>query len=137
MKLSDAQFEVIGGNVSTHDLSRWAIVKEYLPNLTTPSDIQNIFTNFNISKEARILPQDIRIENYRGSKIVDLSSALTDPCPEWSDFLFEYFYKETIYGVFDWFDRQATKSVSTTSRHTLTRAFAFILRPFCILVGTK
>ncbi|OAG33886.1 hypothetical protein AYO21_12002 [Fonsecaea monophora] len=103
MRLSDTQFKVLGDVVNTHGLSRWAIVKEYIPSSTLPCDIQTIFTNFNTPKQARILPQDIRVENYRGSKIVDLSSTLTAPCPEWSGFLFEFFYKKTIFGVFDWF----------------------------------
>ena len=103
MKLTDVQFKMIGDVVSTHGLSRWVVVKEFLPMPTDPSHVQTIFTNFKIPKEARILPQDVRVENYRGSKIVDLSSTLTFPCPEWPEFLFEFFNKNTIYGVFDWF----------------------------------
>jgi hypothetical protein len=103
MKLSDTQFKMLGNVVDTDDLSRWVVVKEYIPSPTLPYDIRMIFTNFNILKQARILPQDIRIENYRESKIVDLSSTLTEPCPEWSGFMFDFFYKKTIFGVFDWF----------------------------------
>src|SRR2546430_1611150 len=76
MKLSDTQFKMIGDVINTHGLSRWVVVKEYLPMSTNLSHIQDIFTNFKIPKEARILPKDARVENYRGSKIVDLSSAL-------------------------------------------------------------
>lgn len=136
MKLSDPQFKKIREVINTNGLSRWVVVKEYLPMSTKPSDIRKIFTNFEIPREARIMPQDVRIENYRGSKIVDLSSALTDPCPGWSEFLFEYFNKETVYGIFDWFEGQTKESLSTSQR-PLTRAFAFILRPFCVLAETR
>jgi hypothetical protein len=111
MKLSDTQFKMIGDVINTHGLSRWVVVKEYLPMSTNLSHIQDIFTNFKIPKEARILPKDARVENYRGSKIVDLSSALTAPCPGWSEYEFEYFNDETIYGVLDWFKGQPKKSL--------------------------
>ena len=137
MKLSDTQFKVIGDVVSTHGLSRWVVVKEYIPISTNFSHIQKIFTNFKIPREARILPQDVRVENYRGPKIVDLSSALTEPCPGWPEFLFEHFNRETIYGVFDWFEGQTVESLSTTSQCPLTRAIAFILRPLGVLVRTR
>jgi hypothetical protein len=103
MKLTDTHFRVLGSVTDTSGLSRWAIVKEYRPVPTDPSDIQTIFTNFKIPQEARILPQDVRIENYRGSKIVDLSSTLTKPCPEWRDFWFNHFYKATKNSVLKWF----------------------------------
>jgi len=102
MKLSDTQFKTIGEVANTHDLSRWVIVKEYLPLATDGSHIKEIFKNFEIPQKLGILPRDIRIENYRGSKIADLSCALTAPCPGWSDFEFEFFYDETVHGVFDW-----------------------------------
>lgn len=110
MKFTDTQFKMLESVVDTCGLSRWVVVKEYRPISTNRSHIQMIFMNFQIPKEARILPQDVRIENYRGSKIVDLSSTLTAPCPGWSDFLFNYFYKETIFGVFDWLKGEQTCS---------------------------
>ncbi len=110
MKLSDTQFKILGDVVDTCALSHWAVVKEYRPMSTNPSDIQTIFTNFQIPKDARILPRDARVDNYRGSKIVDLSSAITAPSPEWSEFLFGYFYKQTIFGVFNWFKAKANSS---------------------------
>ncbi|KIW83107.1 hypothetical protein Z517_02351 [Fonsecaea pedrosoi CBS 271.37] len=96
MKLTDAQFKALGGVVDTHNLSRWVVVKEALPQPTNRSHLETIYKNFEIPKRARIYPRDIRIENYRGSKIVDLSSTLTKPCPEWRGFWFDHFYKETI-----------------------------------------
>lgn len=108
MKLTDAQFKVLGDVVDTHGLSRWVVVKEARPLPTDPSHIWTIFKNFEIPKQARILPQDVRIENYKGSKIVDLSSTLTAPCPEWREFWFDHFYKETIFSVFDWFTAEQT-----------------------------
>jgi hypothetical protein len=91
MKLTDAQFKLLGDVVDTCGLSRWVVVKEYRPLSTDRSHIQTIFTDFKIPKEARILPRGVRIENYRGLKIVDHLSTLTAPYPEWSDFLFNYF----------------------------------------------
>lgn len=112
MKLSDTQFKAIGDVVSTHDLSRWVVVKEYIPTPTNFSHIQKIHTNFKIPREARILPQDVWAENYRGPKMVDLSSALTEPSPDWSEFAFKLFNTHAIYGVFDWFEGQTVESAS-------------------------
>jgi hypothetical protein len=103
MKLTDNQFKMIGNIVDNHDLSRWGIVKDHLPMPPLPLHIPTIFANFEIPRMTRILPQDVRLQNYRESKIVDLSSTLTAPCPEWSEFLFNLFYEKTIYGVFGWF----------------------------------
>ena len=104
MKLSETQFNTIRNVVNTRGLSRWVIVKEYLPMPTNHSHIHTVFTNFKIPKAARIWPgEDLRIENYRGSKIVDLSSTTTCPSPCWSEYLFKLFYRETIFGVFDRF----------------------------------
>lgn len=116
MKLSDAQLETIATVVSTRDLSRWVVVKDYCTDSTNGSHISQIYANFEIAKQAKILPQDIRIENYRGSRIVDLSSALTYPCPEWSEYWFKHFYNETVDGVFDWFDRQPLHSARSVSQ---------------------
>ena len=114
MRLSDIQFKTIGDIVDTHDLSRWVIVKEYLPELTNASHISTFFTNFSIPKKLRILPEDVRVQNYRGSKIVDLSCALTDPCPGWAEFEFQLFCTHTIHGVLDWFEAQPTSSLPTS-----------------------
>ena len=100
MKLSDTQFKMIDTAVQYPDLSRWVIVKEYLPEPTNASHIEEIYARFSIPRQARILPKDVRVDNYRGSKIVDLSSTLTAPCPGWSDFEFDFFYKETANCVF-------------------------------------
>ena len=104
MKLSDTQFQIIRSVVKSSGLSRWVVVKDYMPLSTTPSDIPTIYANFNISKDAKILPQNVRLENYRGSKIVDLSSALTTPSAGLTKFMFDYFYEGMACGVFDWFE---------------------------------
>lgn len=103
MKLTDEHFKVLGTVIGTSGLSRWAVVKEYIPIPTDPSHIQTIFESFKIAEEAEIMPQDVRIENYRGSKIVDLSSTLTAPSPGWSDYWYDWFYKESTRCVFRWF----------------------------------
>lgn len=133
MELSDTQFKVISEVAGHLDLSRWAIIKEYEPASTDASHVARIHANFEIAKRAKILPQDIRVDNYRGTKIVDLSSALTYPCPEWSDFLFNFFYKETVYGVFDWFpnpppQKMALPSLLLTSTLVLVLCGSFVLR---------
>lgn len=102
MKLSDTQFEVIAKITGPHSLSHWVIVKEYMPILANASHIPEIYARFDIAKRANILPQDVRLENYREASIVDLSSAVTCPSPEWSKFLFKFFYENTVHGVFDW-----------------------------------
>jgi len=96
MKLSDTQFKVIRdvvdtSGLSSHDLSHWVLVKEYLPMLTNTSHFKEMRENLKIPQALRIFPQDLRLENYRGSKFVDLSSTLTAQCPGWSDFEFEFF----------------------------------------------
>ena len=135
MKLIDEQFKMIGDIVDNHGLSRWVIVKDYLPTPTLPSHIPTIFANFEIPRMARILPQDVHLENYRESKIVNLSSSLTDPCPEWSEFLFNHFYKKTIYSVLGWFGGQQG-FLPPTSQSPLPRAFPLPAHPFCTLNRT-
>lgn len=81
--LSDEQFEQIQAVAPDHDLSRWIIVKDYGTEPSNASHIQDVHTNFEIAKRARILPRDVTARNYRGSKIVDLSDVLTYPCPDW------------------------------------------------------
>ena len=104
MKLSDTQFNTIRNVADTLCLSRWIIVKEYLSMPTDYSHICTMFMNFDIPEAARIWPgDDIRVENYRGSKSVDISSTITFPSPGWSEFEFGFFHKETIFGVFNWF----------------------------------
>lgn len=129
MKLSDNQFNTIRNVANNGSLSRWVIVKEYLPMSTNQSHIDTIIKNFEIPKAARILPgDDIRIENYRGSKIVDLSSTLTFPTPEWSEYLFDFFYKETISGISDWF--KTSQNGPCEYRQGLRpEAFPFCLEP--------
>ena len=126
--MTDAQFRTLGDVVDTRALSRWVVVKEYRPMSTQPSHLRKIFESFAIPKRARILPQDVRVDNYRGSKIVDLSSTLTAPCPGWSDFLFGSFYKETIYGVFDWFNDGRT-GVCLCRDHLLAGPLPLCLSP--------
>jgi hypothetical protein len=132
MELSDSQFNEIGNIVNRQGLSRWAIVKKVRTISTDQSHIDTIFKNFQIAKNLLIFPQDIRIENYSGSELLDLSCALTYPCPEWSQFEFEFFYEETVHGVYDWFPKKAREPLSGTSTSFLTRAFALV-RSFCFL----
>ena len=131
MKLSDTQFETIDAAVQCPDLSPWVIVKEYIPEATNASHVQEIHTRFNIAKRARILPKDVRVENYRGPQIVDLSTTLTAPCPGWSEFEFKFFYEETVYGVFNWFgsqpESQPIQPRWTTSEFLLASTFALVL----------
>lgn len=131
MKLSDTQFETLENIIDTSGLSRWVIVKEYIPLPTNVSHIRQIHAKFEIAKKARILPQDVRVENYRGTKIVDLSSALTEPCPEWSKFSFEFFYQETVHGVFAWFPNQPPRVVSSSL--LLTGTFIAVLSGWLLL----
>lgn len=105
MKLSDTQFKMIGDvvdtsglssyDLSSHDLSHWVLVKEYLPMPTNTSHFEEMRENLKIPQGLKIFPRDLRLENYRGSKLVDLSSTLTAPCPGWSDFEFKFFNSES------------------------------------------
>lgn len=134
MELSDTQFDVISAVAGPLNLSRWVIVKEYEAVSTDASHIPKIHANFSVAKRAKILPQDIRVDNYRGTKIVDLSSALTYPCPGWSDFLFKFFYTETVHGVLDWFpDPPSPKIVPSLLLLLLTGAFVLVLCGFLVL----
>lgn len=102
MRLSDEQFRVVQASTSQQDLSRWVIVKEYEPAETNSSHLLDIQNKFTIPKKARVLPEGARIGNYRGSRIVDLSETSTYPCPEWSEFGFQWFYEQTVNGVLNW-----------------------------------
>ena len=112
MKLSDTQFKTIYAAAPLPNLSRWVIVKEYLPESTNASHVNEIYIRFSIPRQASILPKDVRVENYRGSRIVDLSSTLTAPCPGWTQFEFDFFYKETVNCVFYWFGKPESQSKS-------------------------
>ena len=133
MRLTDAQLETITLVVSIRDLSRWVIVKEYCAEATNASHILDIGANFEIAKTARIWPRDIRIENYRGSRIVDLSNALTYPCPEWSEYWFKHFYKESVDGVLDWFESPLPQSMWPMSQTLLVTSTLTVI--FCTSLG--
>ena len=108
MKMTDTQFKVIKRLVRAYDrrfyhtmgyyekteLSRWVIVKDYIPTETDQSHATEKSETLAIPKALRIYPGDARPENYRGSKLVDLSCASTFPCPGWSELNFKHFFSE-------------------------------------------
>lgn len=88
MKLSDEQFQPIRRYHSRgDDISRWAIVKDYLPDPVQITDTPEIRRKMEIAQRAVIHPLDIEPRNYRGSFLVDLGSVRTYPYVRrlWSD----------------------------------------------------
>ncbi|KAK6832032.1 hypothetical protein RU639_002929 [Aspergillus parasiticus] len=89
MYLTDSQLQqlrrVCGrrvGNDPYWDNARWAIVKDLIadkPPSRQDEQFQNILSNFCIPKRGGILPDDVKKENYRGDRIVDLGSTITFP----------------------------------------------------------
>lgn len=85
MKLSDEQFRPI--RRSCANSTRWAIVKDYLPDPVKITDAPEIGRKMEIAQRAVIHPLDIEPRNYRGSFLVDLGSVRTYPYVRrlWSD----------------------------------------------------
>ncbi|RAQ59355.1 hypothetical protein COH20_005840 [Aspergillus flavus] len=89
MYLKDSQLQqlrrVCGrrvGNDPYWDNARWAIVKDFIadkPPSRQDEQFQNILSKFCIPKRGGILPDDVKKENYRGDRIVDLGSTITFP----------------------------------------------------------
>lgn len=62
--------------------ARWAIVKDFIaedPLSRQDEGFQQIVSNFAIPRRGRLMPQDVKKANYRGSLIVDLGSTFTFP----------------------------------------------------------
>lgn len=114
MRVSGVSSRNIKAILPTHDLSRWAIVKQDIPQTTTASDVPSTYNDFSIAKRAGMLPGNIEMYNYRGSQIVDLSSTLRYPCPKGDSWSFNFFYEVTIDGVFDWFSDQTTQQTAAS-----------------------
>lgn len=128
MHLSNSQFKQINRVVKIGSYSRWVIVKKYAPSPTRPSHIQAIFDNFSIPKEARMIPGDVRVENYRGSQLVDLGQTQTYPHPEWSNFHHNWFYEKTVHGVKYWeIDGKISETSSDNSAFVSTWVFCACL----------
>lgn len=102
MLLSDSQFESVNNVVDVSFCSRWVIVKDHITKPTDRSHINDIFDNFRIPRQAKMHPRDVRPENYKESKMLDLSRTRTFPHPEWSDFEYMWFYQHTVHCVEDW-----------------------------------
>ncbi|KAK2861175.1 hypothetical protein FQN49_004466 [Arthroderma sp. PD_2] len=96
MKLSDEQFKPLLNLQRSY--SRWAIVKDYIPNPVRIGDVPEIRRKMAIARKAGIHPQDTQPRNYRGSFIVDLGRMLTYPYIGnlWSEYEYRKFF-----GAFD------------------------------------
>jgi Kinetochore Sim4 complex subunit FTA2 len=110
-------------------VARWVIVKDYISTPTDLSHIDDIFKNFRISQEAKMHPRDVRPENYRESKFLDLSRTRTFPHPEWSDFEYVWFYDKTVHSVKNWkFDNESRPhSRGDLSTSFFTKVLAFFI----------
>ncbi|KAE8306974.1 kinetochore Sim4 complex subunit Fta2 [Aspergillus transmontanensis] len=79
IKLSDEQFQHIQREWGTKRYSRWAIVKDYIPDRVVLSDIPDIKRKMTIARKAKLFPGDAEPKNYRGSFLVDLGRTKTWP----------------------------------------------------------
>lgn len=84
MRLSDNQFKPF--RLKDSGYSRWAIVKDYLPNPIDIDDVPDIRRKMSIARGALLHPGDMQPRNYRGSFLVDLGRVKTYPYPRrlWS-----------------------------------------------------
>lgn len=83
--------------------SRWAIVKEYVPEPLAITDVPEVRRKMaTISRKARLHPNDATPDNYRGSFLVDLGRVRTYPYPTrlWFDTSRRVYFK--------WFDEYVT-----------------------------
>lgn len=107
MKLSDEQVHPVrryllhGGHTAA---TRWAIVKDYLPDPVQISDTPEIRRKMKIAQTAVIHPMDIHPRNYRGSFLVDLGSVRTFPYVRrlWSDRAFGNVFEMHEKGIGAW-----------------------------------
>ncbi|PWY72466.1 hypothetical protein BO94DRAFT_436105, partial [Aspergillus sclerotioniger CBS 115572] len=78
--------------------SRWAIVKDFLSAPPTKADLVKIREGFDIAKQARILPHDLEMDNYKGSVLMDLGCSTTYPFVRGyaSTFEFDHFFDNCI-----------------------------------------
>ncbi|KAK2799475.1 hypothetical protein FQN50_008447 [Emmonsiellopsis sp. PD_5] len=83
--------------------TRWAIVKDYLPDPVSISDVPEIREKMKIARKALIHPNDTIPRNYHGSFLVDLGRVKTYPYPPqvWSNHERRQF--------FSWFDGWASR----------------------------
>ncbi|OGM42743.1 hypothetical protein ABOM_008187 [Aspergillus bombycis] len=65
IKLSDEQFQPIDHRWGAEKYSRWAIVKDYIPERVSMSDIPEIQRKMTIARRARLYPVDLQPRNYR------------------------------------------------------------------------
>ncbi|KAK2810993.1 hypothetical protein FQN50_002586 [Emmonsiellopsis sp. PD_5] len=79
MQLSDKQFEPVR---HLRDYSRWAIVKDYLPEPVSLDHVPEIRRKMSIARKAKLYPEDIQPRNYCGSFLVDLGRVKTYPYPK-------------------------------------------------------
>ncbi|KAK2755008.1 hypothetical protein FQN54_006536 [Arachnomyces sp. PD_36] len=93
MKLSDEQYKRASRLELSH-LSRWAIVKDYLPDPVSLDDVPEIRSKMSIARRAQLHPEDTLPRNYRGSFLVDLGRVMTYPYPKriWSNRRRRHFY---------------------------------------------
>ncbi|KAK2757625.1 hypothetical protein FQN54_004594 [Arachnomyces sp. PD_36] len=80
IKLSDTQLKPIRRRIRGN--TRWAIVKDYLPDPVTLDDVPEIRRKMRLAHEARLHLGDIQPRNFRGSFLVDLGCVKTYPYPK-------------------------------------------------------
>ncbi|QKX53507.1 uncharacterized protein TRUGW13939_00586 [Talaromyces rugulosus] len=73
--------------------TKWAIVKDYIPNGPRESDLGTIIDNLQVARQAWLLPEDIKPANYKESFLVDLGNTKTFPTRFASAFEFHQFYE--------------------------------------------
>ncbi|EEP82056.1 predicted protein [Uncinocarpus reesii 1704] len=101
IKLSDEQFKPLQ---RFSGLSRWAIVKDYIPNEVSISDVPEIRRKMTIARKALLYPKDLQPRNFRGSFLVDLGAVRTYPYPP------QRFWSNTRRReYFAWFDKDASQ----------------------------
>ncbi|KAI1993814.1 hypothetical protein LOZ53_002026 [Ophidiomyces ophidiicola] len=101
LKLSDAQFRPLRKH---SNLTRWAIVKDYIPNKIAITDVPEIRRKMAIARKALLHPQDVQPRNFRGSFIVDLGRVKTYPYPRpyWSNTRQQAFFPYFDKAASDW-----------------------------------
>ncbi|KAK2754806.1 hypothetical protein FQN54_006699 [Arachnomyces sp. PD_36] len=102
MKLSDEQLPPI--NRWDSGYTRWAIVKDYIPDPVQLTHVPEIRRKMKIANRAAICPDDILPRNYQGSFLVDLGSSKTWPYVRglWSHSAFDSVFEMTDKSVEDW-----------------------------------
>lgn len=102
LRLSSEQLYAASKLFQTYELGPWGIMKDFEEINTTTEHIPSILEKLDIAYKAKIVLDDLRPENYKESRMLDLGTTRTYPHPVWSDREFEWCHSHYRRGIEEW-----------------------------------